>query len=425
MPKLILPPSEGIPFPLFPSHLRFLRYSLDFLAMTSANCTTSSLSNGTISFFDPTGPFEGLDGKHVLISMLVGVVAEAMLYGALCVLTWRYARMSNIADPWWFKMLVAIGWILCTISLGTTSSALWYINNSIPVINYPWTVNFFLLLNGTVVTIARLLFVQRTWLLYRVLSLHRGHAVYMAGLALAVLLTLVELATSMWLCAQLYIQDMSHRRLPDLRAAFFVVFVAGTIADIIVTSVRCIWWHRARTGIKSTDTILNSMIVYTVETGLLPSIINGIGLFLLLANNSSGSFLAFYMQAGTLYLLSLLTYLNARSVVRQRRDDQRISINFSVLETTGDALMTSVHPFRASGSAVPTVLSRPAPVRKSSSLKFSTDPERPLEGVELDGTEVSGSWSSGEDGNELSTSFIVPTPMVSDATMSTVRVRSE
>ncbi|OJT02963.1 hypothetical protein TRAPUB_6502, partial [Trametes pubescens] len=251
-------------------------------------------------------------------AILVGCIIQAMFYGNMFSLAWRYYTVGRGGDPWWYN-----------VSIGAA-----------------WSVNFYLLINSIVATLVRLLYVYRLGKLCQTPVISRGRPLVMILLGLSVMLCVVEMAASATISSRLYVTDtaMTGREGTYLRPIFYLLFATGWSADLILTGIMCIWLHSARTGFHRTDSAINNMIVYTLETGIYIMILHAIALYLTLyqgsfqgvfarhpslGHNSASSaaesslietigmvtfiiapetqiFIAFYIQIGLLYLSSLL-----------------------------------------------------------------------------------------------------------------------
>ncbi|KAI0363876.1 hypothetical protein BV20DRAFT_1125975 [Pilatotrama ljubarskyi] len=89
-------------------------------------------------------------------------------------------------------------------------------------------------------------------------------------------------------------------------------FAATVASDILITSVLIFTLKRSRTGFKRTDHIVDRLILYTVNTGLLTSICNILALVLGLAQPSNMIYIGVAIISTKVYANSLLAALNTR-----------------------------------------------------------------------------------------------------------------
>ncbi|KAI0331672.1 hypothetical protein GY45DRAFT_1322027 [Cubamyces sp. BRFM 1775] len=278
--------------------------------------------------------------KMNLSAILIGCVIQSIFYGNCFFLTWRYLSQDRKADSRWFVASVILAWLLCTLSVIITVHGLWFFvvesafHENAPA---PWTVDFFLLVNSIVACLVRTLYVKRLWKLRNSLTLFNlpGRAVSAIASLVAVCLCIVDLGGSIEISVQLYTSPEDKEDMDILRPVFILIFATGIASDAILTGMMCLWLNSARTGLKRTDSIINTLIVYSIETGLFPGLVETGGMIAFFVNPASQVFLAFYLQIGVLYLSSLLTSLNARRKV-QERIEQPFSVNFSALNRVYD-----------------------------------------------------------------------------------------
>ncbi|KAH9857275.1 hypothetical protein C2E23DRAFT_382502 [Lenzites betulinus] len=272
-----------------------------------------------------------------LRALLVACVTQAVFYGHAFSLAWRYFRRSQRTDPRWFDAAIGAAWLLCTFSLGATTYNIWYYFVHIGLEKHttiaPWTVDFFLTINSAVATLVRFLYVYRLAKLCQILSYFRWRLFSAIMLVLAVLLCIVELVSAIHISRDLYSSSHASKIRTGFleKPLFYVMFATGFAADAILTGTMCLWLHNARTGLHRTDSVINNMILYAVETGLLPSLVETSGMIAFVVAPQTQIFLAFFAQVGVLYLNSLLTSLGTRGLVHQRIR-QPLSLNCSILD---------------------------------------------------------------------------------------------
>ncbi|KAI0351377.1 hypothetical protein OH77DRAFT_950707 [Trametes cingulata] len=293
-------------------------------------------SNSTAPTMSPQGAASTADTQRMnLGSILIGGFIQAIFYGNLFSLTWRYYTRDRRADPWWFNAAVGLAWLLCTLSVAITIQGLWFfIFQSFTTSRAlaPWTIDFYLFVNSMIATVVRLLYIYRLAKLCRTLTYFRRRALSTVVLLFTAVLCMVELAGSIDISVRLLRSQAATRGDvgSHLKPVFYLIFATGLSADIILTILMCFWLYSARTGIQRTDSVINTMIVYSIQTGLFPSIVETGGMIAFIVAPQSQTFLAFYIQIGVLYLSSLLTSLNTRRLVQQRIQ-RPITVNFSAL----------------------------------------------------------------------------------------------
>ncbi|KAI8996628.1 hypothetical protein BD414DRAFT_208119 [Trametes punicea] len=305
--------STFFPLPTNPLHANVLltRRMSSTIPSAYPSSSAAGMSGAGCSSGAVPAPFAQTT-KMNLGAILIGCVIQNLFYGNCFFLAWRYFAKDRRGDPWWFLGAVALAWILSSLSVAITVHGLWFfVMESMfhKTARTPWTVDFFLFMNSAVATVVRLLYVCRLWKLCQSLTHLRGRALSAGVLLLTILLCCVELAGSIEISVRLLHSNGSERGDVGntLKPIFYLIFATGLSADAILTVMMCLWLHSARTGFKRTDSIINTMIVYTIETGLFPSLVETGGMIAFIVNSNSQIFLAFYLQIGVLYLTSLLT----------------------------------------------------------------------------------------------------------------------
>ncbi|OCH85112.1 hypothetical protein OBBRIDRAFT_335908 [Obba rivulosa] len=293
-------------------------------------------------------------------ALLIGVIIQSIFYGNLCALTWKYCRSCK-GDPLWLRSLVAFACVMCTFSLITTTHAVY----TFTVINFAspsalerglWSRSMLTTVNAIVVVVVRFIFIHRVWKFCR----GRGTftIVIITLLVITAALSLADLASSIAVTVRLYMQSVTST---DLKAVWELLFGTGIPADFILTILLCTCLHNSRTGLTRTDSVINLLILYSIETGIFPAIIELAGLIAFLLSPRTFIFIPFYVQISNLYLSSLIVSLNRRENIR-RKIEQPITVDFGVLEDS----------VREIGPQVCTApLSRPTRFRQETDTEFT------------------------------------------------------
>ncbi|PIL32312.1 hypothetical protein GSI_05558 [Ganoderma sinense ZZ0214-1] len=90
---------------------------------------------------------------------------------------------------------------------------------------------------------------------------------------------------------------------------------AATVTDVLLTTILVYSLHKSRTGIKRTDSMINVLIMYAVNTGLLTSAFNILCLVFGFLFPQSFTYAAVDLVSSRLYASSLLAALNSRKIV--------------------------------------------------------------------------------------------------------------
>ncbi|KAK7013154.1 hypothetical protein R3P38DRAFT_2789313 [Favolaschia claudopus] len=96
-----------------------------------------------------------------------------------------------------------------------------------------------------------------------------------------------------------------------------VALASASVADMLIALSLSYYLRKSRTGIKTTDSLVNKLILYAMSTGLLTGICVLIDMICFLAMPGNLVHVAFNIVSGKLYTNSLLVSLNFREVIRR------------------------------------------------------------------------------------------------------------
>ncbi|KZT07403.1 uncharacterized protein LAESUDRAFT_812070 [Laetiporus sulphureus 93-53] len=235
--------------------------------------------------------------RNSLGALLLGVFTQAIVYGVASSVTWTYFQRYAI-DRGWFKAMIV------TISI------------------------------SFVTTLVRCMFLNRLRLLYQAkgeLNVWRAFCLCLIvrlevsipsildshDPLLQALLSLVDLAVATTITVKLFLKQPIET-LNVLQSLFVTIFAVGISADVILASMMCICLHRSRTGLQRTDSMINLLIIYTINTGLSPTLCAIATLISFSLKPDVLIYIPFYIQIPSLYLIALVANLNHREVFRRQ-----------------------------------------------------------------------------------------------------------
>ncbi|KAI0045136.1 hypothetical protein FA95DRAFT_166694 [Auriscalpium vulgare] len=240
--------------------------------------------------------------------LYIGIVVGSALWGVTALQTWSYHREFP-EDAWHLKLLIAVVFVLDTLhQIFISHTGYLYLvssqSNPRVVEHIQWSFLVEVLAAGLVAVLVQGFFVSR---IYR---LSKKGIVLTLGLTV---LVLGQFATCILFCAHSF--NMKPLILKNLLFAINAMTVA---ADLAIACALCCLFHKSRTGVKTSDTIINRLIIFTVTTGLLTSL-DAIGsLAAVAASPNTLIYMPFCFALCRLYVNSLLATLHART--RFRRD---------------------------------------------------------------------------------------------------------
>ncbi|KAI0689954.1 hypothetical protein BC835DRAFT_1418114 [Cytidiella melzeri] len=111
--------------------------------------------------------------------------------------------------------------------------------------------------------------------------------------------------------------------LNKFRWVFTLGLVLSSVADVLIASGMCFFLKQSRTGTSDLDRIIDSVMYYTIENGVLTSIATILSLIFWLATPHKLIYMGLHFAISKLYANSLLASLNARKTLRQTHSSMR------------------------------------------------------------------------------------------------------
>ncbi|KAJ7626978.1 hypothetical protein FB45DRAFT_920422 [Roridomyces roridus] len=299
----------------------------------------------TAATLNPGAPLDNTMG-----SMLLGVIFSAVLYGisalqALFYFT-RYGR-----DPFYLRVLVATTLFLDTVHLAFVTHTVYHYL----IVNYynrdalqlmVWSVSLEALPTGITAGLVQSFYAYRVWKLS-----HRN--LILTGSIMALVMATAGCGTA-WVV--LALQATTYEHLLRMTPLTITINALSTGADLIITGTLCIMLHYTRPASLTTETMINKLILFTINTGLLTSCCAVASLISLILSRNTLIYALFYFCIGRLYSNALLASLNARSVIRGRIND--VDTNFRDIK----------YPNSGSGSRAGGTISRNVFVHQASTM---------------------------------------------------------
>ncbi|TFK21035.1 hypothetical protein FA15DRAFT_672923 [Coprinopsis marcescibilis] len=249
----------------------------------------------------------------------IGTYLSAMMYGLTVHQTYRYYRRYT-GDRWTMKTLVTVLWIIDTLQ--TVFSM--HFNYHYLVNNYDnpdalltsnWSFRLALLLMAGPPFISNAFYVSRLWIIgMRSIALLAG------------IMALV--ATRFAFQIVLAVQSWSNPIFTEFQRFSWMVRAycgASLTADIVLAVAFCYTLNVRRTGYKRTDSKIDLLMIYTINTGSLTSLICLLSLMSLVFLRSGLVYVGLHALLGKLYVNTVLAVLNSRKP-RNRRDENLYEI---------------------------------------------------------------------------------------------------
>ncbi|KAJ6562253.1 hypothetical protein B0H19DRAFT_1375400 [Mycena capillaripes] len=265
----------------------------------------------------------GASLDNTMGSMLLGVIVSAILYGiSLLQCLFYFTRYGR--DPLYLKALVASTVFLDTVHLVLVIHTVYhylitnyYKNDTLQVMI--WSVSLEALPTGITAGLVQSFYAHRIWRMSH-------HSVVLTGLVLLLIVATSGACGTAWVV--LALQAGTYERLLRISPLTISINALSTAADVIITATLCFMLQQTRPASLETETMVNRLILFTINTGLLTSLCAIASLISLIISPKTLVYASFYFCIGRLYSNALLASLNARSVIRGRIND--VDSNFHI-----------------------------------------------------------------------------------------------
>ncbi|KAL4255166.1 DUF6534 domain-containing protein [Pleurotus pulmonarius] len=255
-----------------------------------------------------------MSSEHIPIdntfgAAFVGVIVAAVLHGVSCAQAWYYFTHQN--DKWFVKTLVSLVILFDTIHQILISHTVYtYLvtnyNNPDQLQLLVWSVLVEVLFNGFTAFLVQSFLARRVWQL-------SGRNIWLTGLV--AFLVLSEFGCVLAFAA-LSLRFTTYMELATLKELSITVNALGAAGDVVIAFSLCVLLHRSRTGFQRSDSMINKLIIFAVNTGVLTSLCAIASLISIAVAPTTFLYIAFFFCLGRLYSNSLLATLNARKMIR-------------------------------------------------------------------------------------------------------------
>ncbi|KAI0824492.1 hypothetical protein BC628DRAFT_415230 [Trametes gibbosa] len=263
-------------------------------------------------------------------AVLLGTFVGLILYGVTLHQAYRYSR-TYPNDGRVLKGLVIFILILETgTSIFSMHVCYFYLATNYfnpPALLYGiWSIDLFPLASGVVMVASQSFFARRVWLV--------GGRYAKALVIFAGLLCVAEIG--FFIAATVEAEIIPT--FAGFRSRTWLVSTGSTMAvsaDILLTIMLTVLLHRSRTGVKRTDTMIDTLIMYSVNTGLLTGLFNLLSLLFAFIRPGELIYIGVGIPGVKMYATTLLAALNSRQHVAAH----------------GSGLSNDTHPFGLGGTA--------------------------------------------------------------------------
>ncbi|KAI0643499.1 hypothetical protein C8Q79DRAFT_184160 [Trametes meyenii] len=156
-----------------------------------------------------------------------------------------------------------------------------------------------------------------------------------------------------------YITDFAH-----ISWLVSIAYGLAAVTDVILTGALVFVLLRSRTFTRRSDSVIYTLIIYTINTGLLTSIMSVAAFIFALILPGNMIYAAFSVIGAKLCANSVLAVLNSRKAVRDRFVD-----DFTSIDIRTDLPSYSGQPHQNGGNMISMVRVSPAQVRRIALIK--------------------------------------------------------
>ncbi|KAI9450021.1 hypothetical protein BJY52DRAFT_1215664 [Lactarius psammicola] len=242
----------------------------------------------------------------------IGMVISIMLFGITILQTWIYYWQYGNRDQKALKLFVAIIFILDTLhTVLCTYSVYWYLVlnfGNVEILGYNmWSMNFQIDVNALVDYMVRLYYARRVYLVSGSIVIPVIIVVFgTVCITLAFVFTVKAAALKYW---SLY---------TSLIPVTCIALGLGVVADILIALSMCWFLYHQRTGFARTDSMITTLMAYSINSGLLTSVLATAVLISFATAPSLLIWQLFFWPMSKFYANSLLAMLNSRDYIRKR-----------------------------------------------------------------------------------------------------------
>ncbi|KAH9902427.1 hypothetical protein C8Q73DRAFT_3044 [Cubamyces lactineus] len=246
-------------------------------------------------------PLQNTFGAYLVCTFL-----GCMLFGLTTHQTYRYYRLYP-TDGIGLKALV--GLLLCLDILHTITSChvcyYYLVNNYFNPESMAigvWSIRLGITETGLVILVSHCFYARRLFLL--------GNGHFFPVSIIAVLL-ITEIGFCIAATAESFIQG-SFESFFKYQWMIWAVLSVAVLVDLVATSILTYYLRRSRTGFKKTDSMVDILMVYAINTGLSTSVLTFASLICAIVSPHDLVWAAITVVSTKMYANSLLAVLNSR-----------------------------------------------------------------------------------------------------------------
>ncbi|KAH9054884.1 hypothetical protein EDB87DRAFT_1406655 [Lactarius vividus] len=274
----------------------------------------------------------------------IGLLISTTLYGLTIVQTWVYFWNYRKRDPKALKLFIVFITIMDTIdTILSAYTIYWYLILNFGDVNsldhILWAFSVQVAVGAVVGASLQIFYARRVYLVSQSIICP----------ILIVILVAISLSFGMLLA----VKDFAIKRFSRFNTVLWgpcAGIGAVAVTELLIAASMCWSLYRKRTGFAKTNSMVMTLMAYSINSGLLTSLLGIAAIVSLVVSPSSMIWLAFCWVMGECNVNSMLALLNSRDYIRERasadkafslssiRYDQRSEAHGSKPRQTGGLL---------------------------------------------------------------------------------------
>lgn len=256
-----------------------------------------------------------IDAK--LGSAFIGCVIAGIFYGITCFQTYNYYK-GRFEDSWVLDAFVYTLWVLETIHLALVMHGCYYFmvtnyDNPASMASPSWSLLVQIFVTCVTDVSIRGFFGRRVW----ILTAPRNRPLAMILVFCIGGTSLLTFSSGFAFGTKAFMLG-TFAGFKKISYLLYTSLGSGVVADAFIAVSMCVLLSRSRTGLRNTDTMIDTLILYTINTSLLTTVCSAACFISYAVRPNDFIFLGIYFILSELFFNSLLASLNARTTIRNR-----------------------------------------------------------------------------------------------------------
>ncbi|KAI0061313.1 hypothetical protein BV25DRAFT_775065 [Artomyces pyxidatus] len=244
-------------------------------------------------------------------AMFIGLVIDSVLYGIMTFQTYYFFN-SDERDRLSLRLLILLLWCLDTFQLILVCHAMYHfliLHYGQPgVLEYSvWSLDLEVAPTVLITFIVRCFFTVRLW--------HLSQQNIMLITAVMVF-SFAQLGLGLVICG-LSFKKKAFDQLPHYEIPVALQQASAVVADILISGPLVYYLHKSKTGVTRTNSLINQLIVWSVNTALVTGVIELAQLVVWVGMTRTLIFIPFHFILAKLYTNCMLAMLNGRQKLRE------------------------------------------------------------------------------------------------------------